>query len=178
MTFPNLSPAPLQLRSGEPQASSLSIYIYIYPQTLCLAAGLVRVSPSDAFKAARLQSLQWDDENVSWMCSCWTSFWKKMRRWRLRNQQKPAVFSRFGRRRDIGFARVCIYSVNCHQPQNDQNNSPKTTKTWRYQSWKIGDVSRFPTNGNTHHYFSRMALFNFLWVTLYVFVYSIYSDSA
>ena len=52
------------------------LYIYIYPQTLCLAAGLVRVSPSDAFKAARLQSLQWDDENVSWMCSCGTSFWK------------------------------------------------------------------------------------------------------
>ena len=33
MTFPNLSPAPLQLRSGEPQASSLSIYIYIYIYT-------------------------------------------------------------------------------------------------------------------------------------------------
>ena len=29
------------------------------------AAGLIRVSPSDAFKAARLQRLQWDDETVS-----------------------------------------------------------------------------------------------------------------
>ena len=53
---------------------------------------------------SKLQWLQWDDEKVSCMCFCGTSFWKEMKGWKLKNQQKPSAFSRFGRRRDIGFA--------------------------------------------------------------------------
>ena len=53
---------------------------------------------------SKLQWLQWDDEKVSCMCFCGTSFWKEMKGWKLKNQQEPSAFSRFGRRRDIGFA--------------------------------------------------------------------------
>ena len=87
------------------------------------AAGLVRVSPSHAVKAACLQSLQWDDEIVSCMCSCGTRFWKQMQGWRLKNQQKPSVFSLFGataRHRVCAYVYIYIYVVAVFFHQLDQ----------------------------------------------------------
>ena len=87
------------------------------------AAGLVRVSPSHAVKAACLQSLQWDDEIVSCMCSCGTRFWKPMQGWRLKNQQTPSVFSLFGataRHRVCAYVYIYIYVVAVFFHQLDQ----------------------------------------------------------
>ena len=59
----------------------------------------------DAFKVARLDWLPWNNAKIGCTCSCSQSFWDFFKETNLKNQWKPAVFSCFRQRRDIGFAR-------------------------------------------------------------------------
>ena len=73
----------------------------------CLA-GIVKLSPSDAFKVAKLHWMSWSTGKER----CWCvgrAFCNIFPSEISRNHDKPPVLSSFSRRRDSGFARIYIY---------------------------------------------------------------------
>ena len=72
----------------------------------CLA-GIVKLSPSDAFKVAKLHWMSWNTRKKSWRVVRWR--FATFFHWKFPEiMTKPPVLSSFSRRRDSGFARNYI----------------------------------------------------------------------
>ena len=72
----------------------------------CLAR-IVKLSPSDAFKVAKLHWMSWNTRKKP---TCGQMAFRHLFPLEIsRNHDKPPVLSSFSRRRDSGFARVYIY---------------------------------------------------------------------
>ena len=72
----------------------------------CLA-GIVKLSPSDAFKVAKLHWMSWNTRKKRWRVVRWR--FATFFHWKFPGTMtKPPVLSSFSRRRDSGFARIYI----------------------------------------------------------------------
>ena len=74
---------------------------------------IVKLSPSDAFKVAKLHWMSWNTRKKSWRVVRWR--FATFFHWKFPEiMTKPPALSSFSRRRDSGFARIYIYEYNIY----------------------------------------------------------------
>ena len=120
----------------------------------CLA-GIVKLSPSDAFKVAKLHWMSWNTRKKSSRVVRWR--FATFFHWKFPEiMTKPPVLSSFSRRRGSGFARISI-DVTCAY----MYDHPEVDTIWIFQSYS--HFSQFSWQFTVPYFiFSRIFIYIYL----------------